>query len=55
MLALKDAELLSKKQDFEVFLPIGASHSGNHVEQERTGVRKEEVEHVTKCCMECAS
>ncbi len=55
MLALKDAELLSKQQDFEVFLLIGAPHGGNQVEQESKGVREEEVDHVTKCCMQCAS
>ena len=55
MLALQDAELLSKQQDFEVFLLLGAPHSGNQVEQASTSVCEEEVDHVIKCCRQCAS
>ncbi len=32
VLAVQDAELLSKQQAFEVLLLVGASHDGKHVE-----------------------
>ncbi|HSH82112.1 MAG TPA: hypothetical protein VLA19_26595 [Herpetosiphonaceae bacterium] len=40
MLALKDAELVAKQQEFEVFLLIGPSQDGHHVEQKSKGARE---------------
>ena len=45
MLALEDADLLPKQQDFDVFLMIRAPRDGDEVEQEREDATKDEGDH----------
>ena len=45
MLAVEDAQLVAKQQDFKIFLVLRAPHRGDEVKQEREDASEGEVEH----------
>ncbi len=54
MLALKDAQLLPKQPNLEIFLVIRAPNDGDEVEQDREDAAKDKEHHARGCCKDHA-